>query len=363
LTTATIPLLLLGAGHAHTVALRHWAQQRPAALKGAVLVSPSPRVPYSGMVPGWLAGHYRWDQICIDIRPLCAAAGVRWLAGELLSLDAATRRVRLDDGRELQAQWLSINTGSTLEAPAWPGVRVLALRPLSALRAAWEAVLAGPPPAALLTAGGGAAGVEATLAVLARLRQEHPGLKLPAQLVTRTHTLLPGMPPAAQRAAHDALSAAGVAVLTNTDATPAMAAAPGSLLLWATGATAPTWPAAGGLATDSAGFIRIDTTLRSTSHPQVLASGDIASLQAPLPKAGVHAVRMGPLLAHNLQALLTGQAPKPYTRGAQALALLATADGRAIAARGPFSLAGPRLGRVLWRWKDRIDRRFVAGGR
>ena len=362
-------LVMLGAGHAHTVLLRQWARRRPAHTQHtqhtqhmqATLWSPSPLAPYSGMVPGWLAGRYRYGEICVDVRPLCKAAGVRWHSGEAHALEPDAQQLVLADGSRVRYDWLSINTGSTLSPPDWPGVRVLSLRPLADLRTAWDTVLAAPPPAHLLTAGGGAAGVEATLAVLSHLRQLHAGLSLPARLVTRSATLLPGMPARAQHAAHQALINAGVTVLTSTDLQPAMASAPGTLLLWATGATAPPWPRSSGLATDDEGFICVDATLRSISHPNVFASGDIARLPTPLPKAGVHAVRMGPLLARNLEAVFTGRPLKPYARNADALALIATADGRAIATRAGLTLAGPLIGRALWWWKDRIDRAFVRG--
>ena len=122
-------------------------------------------------------------------------------------------------------------------------------------------------------------------------------------------------------------------------------------------------------------FIRVDAQLRSVSHPQVFAVGDCAhwSGDAPaagttgaraddgagLPKAGVYAVRMGPVLARNLRAALGQGAPVDYRPQRRFLALLATADRQAIAAWNGWSAQGPRLGRWLWRWKDRIDRGFL----
>jgi NADH dehydrogenase FAD-containing subunit len=353
-------LWLVGGGHAHALLLRAWARQGLPADAAVTLLSPSPTTPYSGMVPGWLAGTYRFDEISIDMQALAARAGVVFRRGEVAGLDATARLLRLQDGAVEGFDLLSINVGSTLAPPAWPQVRVLPLRPLSALQTAWQAVQDGRPPSGLLTVGGGAAGVEATLAVASALRQLHPGWHGPGRLVERGKSLLAGLPPAAQRAAFDALARAGIAVQCSTAALPSMAPR-GTLVLWAAGATAHAWQAASGPATDAGGFISTDATLRSTSHPQVFASGDCASLAQPLPKAGVYAVRQGPLLAHNLRAALAGQALKSFDGGGPALALLSTADGRAIAARGPWSASGPHIGKLLWRWKDRIDRAFVRG--
>ena len=131
------------------------------------------------------------------------------------------------------------------------------------------------------------------------------------------------------------------------------------LVLWATGAQAHAWQRSpehrGHLATSPEGFVLIDDCLRSVSHPNILAAGDCSQWRKPLPKAGVYAVRMGPVLSHNLRAQLTGGALKSYVPQSHFLSLLATADGRAIASRGRFSLAG----RWAWHWKDHIDRRFV----
>ncbi len=95
--------------------------------------------------------------------------------------------------------------------------------------------------------------------------------------------------------------------------------------------------------------------MRSISHPEVFAVGDCAEWAPPLPKAGVYAVRMGPVLAHNLHATLGGRALRSYAPQPRFLALLATADGRAIASRGRWSAEG----HCMWRLKDHIDRGFV----
>jgi NADH dehydrogenase FAD-containing subunit len=162
----------------------------------------------------------------------------------------------------------------------------------------------------------------------------------------------------AVRAAERALASAKVDLQLGT-AWDATRAHESDLLLWATGAVAHAWQRdaarRGGLAVDEQGFIRVDTHLRSLSHEQVFAVGDCAGWSTPLPKAGVYAVRMGPVLLHNLRAALVGGAAEAYVPQAQFLALLATGDGRAIASRGRWAAEGA----WLWRWKDHIDRGFV----
>ena len=353
-------LLLIGAGHAHAQVLRDWIG---APLPGVelVLVSPSAQAPYSGMVPGWLAGVYGYDDICIDFEALARAAGARLVIDTLAGLDADRRSVRLASGTQLSYDLLSLNVGSTLNPPAPRGhTRVLALRPLGGLRAAWEALLgelARRPSDQALTVtavGGGAAGVETLLAVLARLRSLQPLRTVHGMLISRGTTLLPGLAPKAAGVAQAALASAGVTVQLGA-AYADMAASASDLLLWAAGAEAHAWQRDCGLAVNAQGFIRIDGRLRSISHPQVYAVGDCADSPEPLPKAGVHAVRMGPVLSRNLRAALGVGTAANHNAQRRVLALLSTANGRAIASWGRWSASG----RWVWRWKVRIDRGFL----
>jgi selenide,water dikinase len=122
-----------------------------------------------------------------------------------------------------------------------------------------------------------------------------------------------------------------------------------------TGAAAPAWPAASGLATDADGFIRVGPTLQSLSHPQVFAAGDVAAYAQPRPKSGVYAVRAGPVLAQNLRAACEGQPLQAWTPQARALYLISTGERHALATWGRWSWSGA----WVWRWKDRIDRQFM----
>lgn len=353
-------LLLIGAGHAHAQVVKDWIAS-PVPGCELVLVSPSALAPYSGMVPGWLAGTYRFDEICIDFGALLAQAGGRLVIDELAVLDPSRQRVRLRAGELLDYDVLSLNVGSTLDPPATTGrAQVLSLRPLGALHRAWEALLADARytrsgEALTVTAvGGGAGGVEALLAVLARLRALQPGRAVHGELVTRSNRLLPGLAPASVRSAQAALAHAGVAVRLGSAWCEA-AGQSSDLLLWATGAQAHAWPRASGLAVSEHGFIRVDEHLRSVSHPKVFAVGDCAEWARPLPKAGVFAVRMGPVLSRNLRAALGVGRSAAFAPQQRFLALLSTADGRAIASWGRWSAQG----RWVWRWKDHIDRAFL----
>lgn len=358
-------LVLVGAGHAHAQVLLDWAT-RPVPGVELVVVSPYALAPYSGMVPGWLAGTYTFDDIAIDFVALCQHAGARWVLAHLDRLDPDQQTLHLDNGDTLSYDWLSLNVGSTLTPPVgtW-SAQMLTMRPLASLRAHYEPTMQvwktdpGTAPGRVAAIGGGAAGLESLLAVLSRMRQLRPDRTVQGTLVTRASDLLQGYPSAVQRMAHQALRDAGVTVQLQTAWSDAIGNRH-DLVLWATGAQAHAWQRdgarRGSLAVSDAGFVMVDAYLRSTSHPRIFAVGDAAQWAVPLPKAGVYAVRMGPVLLDNLRASLSaGAALRAYQPQSTFLSLLATSDGRAIASRGGFSGAG----RWAWWLKNRIDRGFV----
>ena len=355
-------LVLIGAGHSHALLLDAWTK---APLPGVelVLVAPVIQAPYSGMIPGWLAGQYRFDQSVVDFAYLCKRTGAKLIPAELIRLDPETNHVWLSDGQCLSYDWLSLNVGSTLRPPLGDE-RILAMRPLGTLKSRYETWLTtwqtvhDTAPLRLCAVGGGAAGVESLLCVLHHLRQLRPDKEIHPQLLTRGSAILPGFSTHARQLAMQALHQAGVRLRLETGWSESISQA-SDLVIWATGAEPHDWqrdPASrGSLQTDASGFIAVDDCLRSVSSANIFAVGDCAALPRSVPKAGVYAVRMGPTLTSNLKHAMTGKPLVPFTRQGTALALLNTADGCAIASWGPFGWRG----QWVMRWKDRIDRRFV----
>jgi pyridine nucleotide-disulfide oxidoreductase family protein len=361
-------LVLVGGGHAHARVLLDFAQ-RPTAME-LVLVTPITRVPYSGMVPGWLAGHYHWDECCVDFAWLCERSGARLVLRSAAGLDAARCELLLDDGSRLPYDLLSLDIGSTLNPPQ-TGTGVLPMRPLSELRARWDGLLDAircledGSCHRVLMVGGGAAGVESVLAAAHRLRALAPEVRFAFSLVTHGDALLSRLAGGAGRRLRTHLARQGIELVTGFNACQlrgnTVIAADGRTLdadtvLWATGAEAWAWPAAAGLACDERGFVQVDARLRSVSHKNVFASGDCAGMQPSLAKAGVYAVRMGPVLADNLRAAGARRPLRPYRAQRRFLVLIGSGGPHAVAAWGPLAWQGD----WVWRWKQRIDRRFVA---
>jgi selenide,water dikinase len=361
-------LLLAGGGHSHVEVVRRFGLEP---LRGAeiVLVNPGRHAAYSGMLPGLIAGHYEFPDCHIDLEALCRSTAVTFRQAKVTALDLARNRALLEDGGELSFDWLSLDVGSvpgTGGATA-PVGRTLPVKPVPALLEGLDKLLAAARLASqnVVIVGGGAGGVELALAVHHRLHgRGHPETRV--SLVTDAPMILPSHPPAARRIFGRVLAARGIRLSCDSRAAETAAGAlrlengtqlAADWILWATSAAAASWLAASGLATDARGFVLVNDALQSVSHANVFATGDCASLGIrSLPKSGVYAVRQGPPLAANLRSALAGKSLIRYTPQRHALSLISTGDRNAVACWGPFVLEGG----WLWRWKDRIDRRFVA---
>ena len=367
-------LILLGGGHSQLAVLERLARS-PVADHEVVLVSPARHAVYSGMVPGWIAGGYRFEDCRIDLQPLAQSARVRHVEARAVALEPEERRVSLDDGTALEYDLLSIDVGSTAATAGIAGAEhAIALRPIEALPGKLDAFDEGVRAGRIrriAVAGAGAAGVEVLFTLLHRARTKL-GTALDATLVADTGGLLPGHGERARDLASRELARCGVqmrfdlalrevvpeglvlADLRRPAALPLRIAADAVIL--ATGAAPHAWLSASALVRDDRGFIATDTRLRSLSHPGVFASGDCATvLTHPRPKSGVYAVRQGPVLAENLLSALSGSPLREFSWPDRALAILNLGDGRAIASWRRFAVKG----RWVWHWKDRLDRRFI----
>jgi pyridine nucleotide-disulfide oxidoreductase family protein len=360
-------LVLVGGGHAHVYVLAALAA-RAFADTEVTLVTPYARQIYSGMLPGWIAGHYALENCVQPLATLAHKAGVRLLQTSCSALDLAARQVHCANGESLAFDAVSIDSGPVIAVDRLPGAagQALAIRPIEAFVAAWPGLLerARQGRFTLAIVGDGAAAIELAFAMQARFAAE--GLADCRLAVFGSEPQpLPGLPWLLRRRTAGLLAAKGIAYRGGQRVAALQARqlelADGSrhaadAVLLATGAAAPDWPAAAGLAVDDGGFIQVGVSLQSVSHPFVFAAGDIAAYAEARPKSGVFAVRAGPPLAANLQAWCEGTPLQPWRPQRRALYLLSTGDGRALAAWGPFSAAGA----WVWRWKDRIDRGFVA---
>ena len=358
-------LVLVGGGHAHLSVLEAFANERPADTE-LVLVTPNRYQYYSGMLPGWMSGHYSEEKCRIDLAPWAARSGARMVFSAVQHLDAATRTIDTAEGERINYDLLSLDVGSETDTHSLEslGGRLLPVKPLDAFYASWSEVVhaaSQAPGFSLAVVGGGAAGVEIALAARYALGKLAPQTQL--HLVFSRNGLLPGHCQGVRRRAANALAAAGVQVSGQRGVgTPdGILLEDGCLLqvhaaIAATGARALPWLSQASLAVDADGFVQVDSQHRSVSHANVFAAGDTcARTDLVLQRSGVHAVRAGPVLAHNLRATLNGGALHSYQPRRRSLYLLACGSQQAIASWGSLSAQG----HWVWRWKDHIDRKFV----
>jgi selenide, water dikinase len=368
--TRSTRLLLVGGGHSHVEVLRRFALQ-PEANLDLTLVSPSPLAACSGMLPGLVAGLYRPEVAHVDLESLARWARARYVHDAVTGVDLYTKTLTLADGDTEPFDVLSLDVGSIPDATQVPGARehAIAIRPAVSFLAAWDQLRADSAAGNVSTiavVGGGAGGVELLLAMQHRLHGELGDAAPRFALITDQPQLLPEFPQAARARLGQLLVERGVVLHLNSGA---IGVEPGVVItthhrriavdriIWATSAGSSGWLAASGLASDPHGFVLVDNALRSTSHPFVFATGDCATQAAhPRPKSDVFAMRQGPPLAANLRRMLRNESLASYVPQRHALSLIGTGGRHAIAARGPLVFAGD----WVWRWKDRIDRAYVA---
>ncbi len=357
-------LVLIGGGHAHALVLRMWAMD-PLPGTRVTLITPDPVTPYTGMLPGLIAGHYRRDELMIDLVRLARCAGARLILDRVTGIDREARLIRLQNRPDLPYDLAAIDIGITSDLPHLPGAadHAVAAKPLGEYAESWAAFLArGLAFPRVVILGAGLAGVELALASAHQLKAT--GARVAVTLIDQSPDFLPALSSRARRRLLGELAGQGVTLKLGATVAGVGAAnvtlASGEEIgsdftLTATGARPHPWLATTGLA-DSAGFLPTDAQLR-TKDPLIFATGDCATLQSdPRPKAGVFAVRAAPILLHNLRAALTGMALRSFHPQKDYLKLVSLGRTAAMAEKWGLVLSGSRF----WRLKDRIDRQFMA---
>ncbi|GAB4173570.1 MAG: hypothetical protein Fur0039_15010 [Rhodocyclaceae bacterium] len=369
-------IVLVGGGHSHVGVLKRFGM-RPLPGVRLTVICTDTHTPYSGMLPGYIAGHYGYDEVHIDVRRLAGFAGARYYRDEVIGIDRGNRKVLCRLRPPVAYDRLSINIGSTPQVSRIEGAAesVIPVKPIRRFNERWLALLdrvrshAGRTTLAVV--GAGAGGVELVLAMQYRLRNELRTLgRDPDELIFHLFSAAPEILPThnarVRRAFERVLARRGVVVHLGAEVERV---APGRLearggerveadeIVWVTQAGGAAWLRETGLALDADGFIRVRGTLQSVTDERVFAAGDCAAMDgAPLEKAGVFAVRQGEPLAENLRRSILGGPLREYRPQRRWLALISTGDRHAVASRG----AACAEGAWVWRWKDRIDRRFMA---
>lgn len=356
----------MGGGHAHLYSLRRGTEfvRRGAEV---VLVAPQRYHYYSGMGPGLLSGRYRPEEARVDVSALAIETGCGFLPDRVVSVDAGARLLRLEGGQALRYDLVSFNTGSRVPTERLPGAadEATVVKPIENLERLRERLLrkrAGGP-ARVLVVGGGPGGVEiaGNLWLLAR----EGASPLEITVCEKADRLLPGLPARAGALALRSLRARGIVVRTGVGLERleggAARATSGEVLgydeaVLTVGIVPDDLYRLSGLPAGPDGGLLVDEFLRSSQYPEIFGGGDCVHFgPRPLPRAGVYAVRQGPVLFRNLLATLEGKPLEPFRPQHRYLLILNLGDGNGLAVWGGLTAHG----RWALRWKDRLDRSFL----
>lgn len=367
-------IVLVGGGHTHVQVLKSFGM-KPVPGVRVTLIAKELNAPYSGMLPGLVAGHYTFDECHIDLVRLARFADARLIHGSANRIDRSCKRIHIEGRPPLAYDVLSIDVGITPNLGGIDGANehTIAVKPISAFWPKWQTlrqrILKPGGPRRISIIGGGAAGFELSLAADYGLRGEMSGHEIAAQDLTITlvagDKLLPTHNARARQLARKALARRGICLIEGDQAVSvdenAVRLCSGrhvvsDTILVATGAAAPTWLAETDLPLDDNGYLALRATLQVLDDDDVFAAGDCATvLEHRREKSGVFAVRQGPPLIRNLRQRAKGQSAIDFSPQKYFLTLLSLADGSAIAAKGRFAFEGT----WAWRWKDHIDRKFM----
>ena len=363
-------IVLAGGGHTHSLLIRQWGMDPLPGVR-LTLVSPQALTPYSGMLPGLIAGHYSFEDIHVDLVSLCQWANVRLIMSEVTGIDPDNNTISLRDRPDLSFDVLSLDTGSTPNHVI-PGSakNTIPIKPIAGFWQHWntlyQSLQAKESAGQIAIVGGGAGAVETVLA-MAWACKNNNNLKAAPEfyLVYQGNSILSGFPKRVVRIAMNAFKKLGIQLLDNFSVSEVFSdrlAGKGNKSLsiehvfWCVQASAAGWLAASGLACNEEGFVEVNRYLQCTNNPNIFAAGDIAHMvDNPRPKAGVYAVRQAPYLFSNLRNFLLKTPLLPYIPQDRFLSLLALGEKTAAGNRGLLAFSGS----WVWRWKDRIDRKFM----
>lgn len=364
----TRDLVFVGGGHAHALVLRKWGM-KPLPGTRVTLINPGATAPYTGMLPGHVAGHYTREALDIDLVKLARFAGARLVVGAVDRIDPQAKSVHVAGRGEIAYDVASVDVGIHGRMPQIDGFDLhgIAAKPLDVFASRWRAfraaVQAGKCEPVVAVIGGGTGGVELSMAMAHALAQDSK--IVPKVTVIEARDQISGHGDKIRQRLHEAMARLGVTFLKNAR----VASIHGDHLQLETGGRIDsqfTVGAAGAFAHDwlrncplpltEDGFIKVDEKLRVLGSQDLFAVGDCAHMDhAPRPKAGVYAVRAAPVLHGNIEGVLSGGPLKPFHPQKHFLKLISLGDKAALAERGAFSLAAP----FLWAWKDQIDRKFM----
>ncbi len=364
-------IVLLGVGHTNAHILKKWGM-KPIPRTQLICISNFPNVTYSGMLPGVLAGQYTNDQMQIDLVRACAANQARLILDKVTNVDFDRNVIQFEGRPELKYDQLSIGVGSqpnfhgvTMDSP-----NVVPIKPMQTFLDRLNQKIDdhdSTDPIRVSIVGAGIGGVEIAFCLVNHLKTKlGDSNRFEISIVNSGEKLAPGVNPNTEQKIRTELEQKQIKVITgqrvesidgNSITTQGGEAWRADIVLWATSAIAPELVNRLDLEKDDRGFILTQPTLQTLSYPNVYAVGDTGTLRTnPTTKAGVYAVRQGPILWENLQRTIRRESLKHFKPQSGFLKLVNKGDGTAIGEYFGRTFEGP----WVWKLKDRIDSKFMS---
>ena len=375
-------LVLLGGGHANIQVLKMMAMNPLGGLR-ITLISDQTHSPYSGMIPGYLAGYYLYEDCHFDLRRLCEELGLRFIKAKIIGIDPQRKKIRLENRADISYDCASINVGiepRPIEKLAHESAfKIIPLKPISQFITHWDQLMAdlkeykGNDSLPLAIVGAGAAGVE--ISIILKILIDKNQWNATVSLIHRHEYLVSEKDRQAPKKLLKTLKELGINLYQNTEVIEVqenglvLKGANGLVhtdvfyrALIATQAAAPKWFKNSGLSVNQDGFLKVTEKLLVEHEDSLFAAGDCIHFSlSPLKKAGVYAVRQGMTLEHNIRAFFTRQSSlKNFHPKTNVLSLITIGDKKALVHQDSASLLRVLSPALLWTVKDWIDRRFMA---
>ncbi len=374
-------LVLLGGGHANIQVLKMLAMNPIGGLR-ITLISDQTHSPYSGMVPGYLAGYYSYEECHFDLRRICEELGQRFIKAKIIGIDPQRKKIQLENRAEVSYDCASINVGiepeSLENSSVDAALKLIPLKPISKFIAHWDQLITdlkaykGSESLQISVVGAGASGVEISI-ILKMLIDQHQW-NAEVCLIHRHEFLVSVKDRVAQRRLLKTLKELDIKVFKNThalkeqenglvlkDDNGLIRTKDFFRILTATQASAPQWFKHSGLPVNPDGFVKVSGNLLVENEHDLFAAGDCIHFSpSPLKKAGVYAVRQGMVLEYNIRAYFTGKsALKTFHPKKNVLSLITIGERKALVHQDSPSMLRWMWPSLLWTVKDGIDRRFM----
>jgi pyridine nucleotide-disulfide oxidoreductase family protein len=381
MSTHKLSVLLLGGGHAHVQVVTYLSQELKGDIRSSVEViclTDGPKAWYSGMFPGAVSDRYQTNDLTIDVQNLCNLSNTQFIDDKAVRILASENKILLSSGNTISYDILSIDIGSRTKGTySIPGVESFALktRPLplfySQIESTESRFVSESKVPTVVIVGGGVAGIELSFCLYHRWSKLF-NQPIRITLLDAAEQIIPNQSEYLRTAINRELSRVNIEVVSSARVREVREDGvmleddrliEGNVIVWATGAEP--HDIESDLETDSRGFFLVNSYLQSTRFKNVFGAGDCIQIdkypEGFPPKAGVYAVREGPVVARNIRKMVSSMLYKDispledYKPQTDFLSLINLGDGRAIGTKYGVVLKGSWVMRL----KDYIDKKFV----